>query len=127
MDGSWNPAMFRRKGRNYYSLRRRNRRRQDFKDRRTHHCDDALQVDFKTSHYPSRGLGYSTAVSCNISPLAKRAGLSTSILSTTFVVPRRIKSAKIFPVAGACITPCPLKPLAQYKPRTSGTGPRIAW
>src|SRR5664280_2222378 len=59
---------------------------------------------------------YSTAVSCNISPLAKRAGLSTSMSSTTFVVPRRIKSAKIFPVAGACITPCPLKPLAQYKP-----------
>ena len=38
-----------------------------------------LKVDFPLTH--------STAVSCNISPLANRAGLSTSMLSTTFVVP----------------------------------------
>ena len=31
------------------------------------------------------------------------------------------------PVAGRCITPCPLKPLAQKKPARSGTGPRMQW
>jgi len=43
------------------------------------------------------------------------------------VFPVKIKSLRIFPVAGACITPCPLKPLARKKPRTLVTGPRIAW
>ena len=54
----------------------------------------------------------STAVSCSNFPDLKRAGLITVTSSMTFVVPDVIKSATIFPVAGACITPCPLKPLA---------------
>src|SRR5271166_4828718 len=58
---------------------------------------------------------YSTAVSCNSSPLAKRAGLRAATLLTTSVFPWVMRSARILPVEGACITPCPLKPLAQKK------------
>src|SRR5271165_732740 len=70
---------------------------------------------------------YSTAVSCNSSPLAKRAGLRAATLLTTSVFPWVMRSARILPVEGACITPCPLNPLAQKKPGTSSTGPRMQW
>src|ERR1700732_842407 len=66
---------------------------------------------------------HSTAVSCIIRPSAKRERFSNRA-SIRSVVPVSIKSLRIFPAAGACITPCPLNPFARKNPGTSGTSPR---
>src|SRR5262249_61817228 len=60
-----------------------------------------------------KGESYSSAVSCSSWPLAKRSMLSTEASSTMAVLPCSMRSETILPVAGACITPCPLKPLAR--------------
>ena len=57
--------------------------------------------------------------------LWQSGGTETATSLTTYGLPYRIRSARILPVEGACITPCPLKPLAQKKPGTSSTGPRM--
>ncbi len=75
-------------------------------------------------HFPKLD-SQSNAVSCSSLPRAKRSRLRTETSSTTLVFPVKIKSARILPVAGECITPCPLKPLARKSPGTSGTGPRM--
>src|SRR6202521_6265036 len=67
---------------------------------------------------------HNTAVSCSIRPSAKRERFSNHA-SIKSVCPVSIKSLRIFPVAGACITPCPLNPFARKNPGTSGTSPRI--
>src|SRR6267143_5522927 len=66
---------------------------------------------------------HNTAVSGIIRPSAKRERFSTHA-SIKSVFPVSIKSLRIFPVAGACITPCPLNPFARKNPGTSGTSPR---
>src|SRR5258706_1421305 len=67
-----------------------------------------------------------TAVSWISRPSAKRARFSNDA-SISSVSPLRIRSLRIFPVAGACITPCPLKPFARKKPGAPGASPRIGW
>src|SRR5450432_153115 len=69
---------------------------------------------------------YKIAVSRIVRPSAKRAK-SKRRESMSSVFPLRIRSERILPVAGACITPWPLKPFARKKPGTSGTSPRIGW
>ncbi len=52
--------------------------------------------------------------------LGKRAKFSSG-QSIKSVIPVRIRSLRIFPVAGECITPCPLNPLAKRNPALQET------
>src|SRR5205814_597911 len=67
---------------------------------------------------------HKTAVSSISLPAAKRDSPNNDV-STRSHLPVRINSPRIFPVEGACITPCPLNPLARKNPGTPSTGPRM--